>query len=169
MHAMTSTFDHRNLAMLLLHARENVMGSFRPILKEFCLTEQQWRVIRMLDAQPSGELEAGQIAKLCLILSPSLTGMLERMERDGLIRRTRPQTDQRKLVVSLTDKSRELVAQISPLIDAQYRLLEERFGSSSLDEIYLLLDQLIAVASRPLEGSDAGAAESAEPRPRNVA
>ncbi|AAU46330.1 MULTISPECIES: homoprotocatechuate degradation operon regulator HpaR [pseudomallei group] len=142
---MNRTFDHRNLAMLLLEARETLMGRFRPILKEFALTEQQWRIIRVLDGEPSHELEAGQIAKRCCILSPSLTGVLERMERDGLIRRTRAQEDQRRLIVSLTPQSRQLVTQISPRIDEQYRLIEQRFGADALGEVYAALDKLIDV------------------------
>lgn len=142
---MNRTFDHRNLAMLLLEARETLMGRFRPILKEFALTEQQWRIIRVLDGEPSHELEAGQIAKRCCILSPSLTGVLERMERDGLIRRTRAQEDQRRLIVSLTPQSCQLVTQISPRIDEQYRLIEQRFGADALAEVYAALDKLIDV------------------------
>lgn len=142
---MNRTFDHRNLAMLLLEARETLMGRFRPILKEFALTEQQWRIIRVLDGEPSHELEAGQIAKRCCILSPSLTGVLERMERDGLIRRTRAQEDQRRLIVSLTPQSCQLVTQISPRIDEQYRFIEQRFGADALGEVYAALDKLIDV------------------------
>ena len=66
---MNRTLDHRNLAMLLLEARETLMGLFRPILKEFALTEQQWRIIRVLDGEPAQALEAGQIARRCCILA----------------------------------------------------------------------------------------------------
>ncbi len=145
---MNRTLDHRNLAMLLLEARETLMGLFRPILKEFSLTEQQWRIIRVLDGEPTEALEAGQIAKRCCILSPSLTGVLERMERDGLITRTRAQEDQRRLLVSLTPQSRKLVTEIGPRIDEQYRQLESRFGQDGLEDIYRALDRLIELGSQ---------------------
>jgi homoprotocatechuate degradation regulator HpaR len=145
---MTGEFDHRNLAMLLLQARESVMGAFRPVLKQFSLTEQQWRIIRALNDHPANEMEAGQIARECCILSPSLTGMLERMERDDLIRRSRPAADQRKVVVSLTAQSKMLVKRISPLIDAQYQDLERKVGTQTLGAAYKLLDQLIAIVPR---------------------
>ncbi|WP_241241121.1 homoprotocatechuate degradation operon regulator HpaR [Burkholderia cenocepacia] len=145
---MNRTLDHRNLAMLLLEARETLMGLFRPILKEFSLTEQQWRIIRVLDGEPAHALEAGQIAKRCCILSPSLTGVLERMERDGLITRTRAQEDQRRLLVSLTPQSRKLVTEIGPRIDAQYRQLEARFGQDGLEDIYRALDRLIELGNQ---------------------
>ena len=145
---MTGEFDHRNLAMLLLQARESVMGVFRPVLKQFSLTEQQWRIIRALNEHPATEMEAGQIAKECCILSPSLTGMLERMERDNLIRRARPAADQRKVIVSLTPQSLALVKRISPLIDAQYRELERKLGRQTMDATYKLLDELVATLPR---------------------
>jgi homoprotocatechuate degradation regulator HpaR len=140
---MTGEFDHRNLAMLLLQARESVMSMFRPVLKQFSLTEQQWRIIRALNDHPRQEMEAGQIARVCCILSPSLTGVLERMDRDGLIRRSRVASDQRKVIVSLTPQSQALVKRISPLIDEQYRSLEHRIGAKALAEAYRLLDTLI--------------------------
>ncbi|MCA3833377.1 MAG: homoprotocatechuate degradation operon regulator HpaR, partial [Burkholderia sp.] len=72
-----------------------------------------------------------------------LTGVLERMERDGLITRTRAQEDQRRLLVSLTPQSRKLVTEIGPRIDEQYRQLESRFGQDGLEDIYRALDRLI--------------------------
>lgn len=152
MEGMTGEFEHRNLSMLLLQSREAVMGLFRPILKEYALTEQQWRVIRALNEHDAGTMEIGQIARECCILSPSLSGMLERMAQAGLVTRLRSSTDQRKVMVSLTDESRSLMRRLSPRVDAQYRLLEARIGASTLDEVYRLLDKIIA--SAPCTESD---------------
>ncbi|MCM2484688.1 homoprotocatechuate degradation operon regulator HpaR [Burkholderia glumae] len=144
---MNRTIDHRNLTMLLLEAREALVGRFRPILKEASLTEQQWRIIRLLDGEPRGELEAGQIAKRCCILSPSLTGVLERLERDGLITRMRSTEDQRRLLVALTERSRQLARKIGQRIDDQDRQLEQQLGADGLRAIYIALDRLLEVAS----------------------
>ena len=54
-----SSLRHRNLALLLLQARESVMAEFRPLLNEHGLTEQQWRVIRAL--LHDGPLEPRQL------------------------------------------------------------------------------------------------------------
>jgi homoprotocatechuate degradation regulator HpaR len=137
---MNTKFQHRNLPMLLLQSRESVMRYFRPHLKEHGLTEQQWRVIRALDQY--GEMEAGKIAEICCILGPSLSGVLERMERNGLIARFRISTDQRKIIVDLTPKSKDLVAGIRKEIDKQYQLLEKVVGQQSLNSLYQLLDMI---------------------------
>ncbi|MFN8954252.1 MAG: homoprotocatechuate degradation operon regulator HpaR, partial [Burkholderiales bacterium] len=42
------SFAHRNLPRLLLEAREAVMFHTRPSLREHGLSDQQWRVLRVL-------------------------------------------------------------------------------------------------------------------------
>jgi len=148
---MNSTFQHRNLPMMLLRARESVMRYFRAELKEHRLTEQQWRVIRVLNE--SGEMEAGHIAEESCILSPSLSGVLDRMERNGLITRRRDARDYRKVFVSLTDHSQDVVNKIGRRIEVQYQNLEIQMGQDQLLHTYNLLDALIALPG-PIETDD---------------
>ena len=108
---MSTTFVHRNLPRLLLQAREAVMAHTRPSLREHGLSDQQWRVLRVLGEH--GTVETGRVAREAFILGPSLTGVLARMERDGLIRRERDPADQRRTVVEATPKGRKLVERLS--------------------------------------------------------
>ena len=91
---------HDSLTIALLQAREAAMAHFRPIVKRHNLTEQQWRIVRILAENPS--MDFHDLAFRACILRPSLTGILTRMERDGLVLRLKPVNDQRKLYVSLT-------------------------------------------------------------------
>ncbi len=124
------------------------MRYFRKCLKDHGLTEQQWRVIRVLNEW--GELETGRIAVESCILAPSLSGVLDRMERNDLIVRHRLAIDQRKVFVGLTDRSRDLVDHISRSIESQYGTLEKQLGRDGLLNAYALLDQLISLPG-PLE------------------
>ena len=63
-------FD-RSLPMVLLLAREAVMERFRPMLRDFGVTEQQWRVLRSLEEV--GAMDLGDLAESCRLLGPSLT------------------------------------------------------------------------------------------------
>ena len=133
--------SRRNLPLLLLRAREGVMAHFRAILNQHGLTEQQWRVLRaLLDESP---LEPRQICETCQLLSASATGVLARMEELGLVRRERMAEDRRRVRVSITPKSRALARKMAPLIDAQYRQLEQALGSELLQQVYSTLDQLL--------------------------
>ena len=138
---MTTPFTHRNLPRLLLQARESVMTHTRPRLREHALSDQQWRVLRVLGEH--GVVETGKVAREAFILGPSLTGVLSRMERDGLIRRARDPADQRRTVVEATDKGMQLVRTLSQMIEAHYAWMEQSLGKQNLSQLYELLDKVI--------------------------
>jgi homoprotocatechuate degradation regulator HpaR len=138
---MSTTFSHRNLPRLLLQARESVMGHTRPSLREHGLSDQQWRVLRVLGEH--GTVETGRVAREAYLLGPSLTGVLARMERDGLIRRERDPEDQRRTVVQATAKGLRLVDKLSHTVEAHYQWLEKSLGKQKLAQLYQLLDELI--------------------------
>jgi homoprotocatechuate degradation regulator HpaR len=131
----------RNLPLLLLQAREAVMARFRAILNRQGVTEQQWRVIRaLLDESP---LEPRQICERCQLHSASAAGVLARMEELGLVQRERMASDQRRVLVSVTPKSRAIARRIAPLADAQYAQIERALGRERLAQVYATLDDLI--------------------------
>src|SRR6187200_2332478 len=138
---MSTTFIHRNLPRLLLQARESVMAHTRPSLREHGLSDQQWRVLRVLGE--NGTVETGRVAREAYILGPSLTGVLARMERDGLVRRERDPADQRRTVVEATAKGRKMVDKLSTTIEDHYQWLEQTLGKPKLTQLYQLLDELI--------------------------
>jgi homoprotocatechuate degradation regulator HpaR len=133
----------RNLALLLLDARETVMRRFRPLIAEEGLTEQQWRILRALGER--GPLEPGQIADACSILSPSLTGILARMASVDLVTRTQVSSDQRRQSVDLTAKSRAIVERLIPRVEAEYGRLEYDWGVDTVQALYAMLDQVMAL------------------------
>ena len=147
-------FRHRNLPLLLLQAREGVMAQFRPILNAHGITEQQWRIVRAL--LDSGPLEPRQIGQLCRISSPSLAGVLARMDDLGLVRRERLPHDQRRLLVHLTDHSRQLAAQMAPAIEAAYQAIEQHIGADFIGRFYATLDELIGMLGElpPVDSAD---------------
>lgn len=146
---MSPDLRHRNLPMLLLQARETVMLQFRPILNEHGVTEQQWRVLRALLQSEAGEpLEPRQLSQACQIVGPSLAGVLKRMEETGWVQREKMASDQRRVRVSLTPRSRRLVAKIAPLIEARYAAMERAVGVDLVNEVYATLDRLLAALAR---------------------
>ena len=128
-----------NLPLLLLRGRERLLSYFRPILNAHGLTEQQWRILRVL---LEGALEPRQICVACCLSSPSLVGVLARMQQLGLIQRSPVANDQRRVLISLTPRARRLAAAIIPEIEGAYRDIEARVGKSMLRQ---LNDQLVDV------------------------
>ncbi|WP_066256180.1 homoprotocatechuate degradation operon regulator HpaR [Hydrogenophaga flava] len=141
------SFVHRNLPRLLLEAREAVMQHTRPSLREHGLSDQQWRVLRVLGehARDPAGVETGRVARDALLLGPSLTGVLNRMERDGLITRNRCPQDARRTVVRATPAGLKLVRKLSQTIESHYQWMEAQLGSDRLAQLYDLLDNVIAL------------------------
>jgi homoprotocatechuate degradation regulator HpaR len=144
---MKPEFKHRNLPLLLLQARECVIAHFRPILHANGITEQQWRIIRVLLDAPA--MEPRQIGELCRISSPSLAGVLARMQDLGFVTRKRMQRDQRRVRVALTPRSRALAARIAGTIDATYDRIEQLIGREFCARFYRALDRLISQLALP--------------------
>lgn len=140
-------FVHRNLPRLLLEAREAVMAHTRPSLREHGLSDQQWRVLRVLGehADEAAGVETGRVAREAYLLGPSLTGVLTRMERDGLIERARCPQDARRTVVRATPAGLDKVQALSETIEAHYAWMERELGKTTLNALYELLDGVIAL------------------------
>ena len=138
---------HRNLPLLLLQAREGIFARFRPLLNAVDLTEQQWRVIRAL--LDHGPLEPRQIGEICCLSSPSLAGILARMDDMGLVQRERFEHDQRRVMVSVTEKGQALAAEIAPRIESTYADLEAQIGTEFAQNLYQTLDELLARLKAP--------------------
>lgn len=133
---------HRNLPLLLLQARETVFAQFRPLLNAVDLTEQQWRIIRAL--LDHGPLEPRQIGDTCCLSSPSLAGILSRMDDMGLVQRDRVEHDQRRVMVSVTGKGQALAQELAPQIEDIYVELEAAIGEDFARDLYESLDILLA-------------------------
>lgn len=143
----STPFVHRNLPRLLLQAREAVMAHTRPSLRAHALSDQQWRVLRVLGehAQDPAGIETGRVAREAYLLGPSLTGVLSRMERDGLLTREKCRQDARRSVVRATALGLEKVQALSQTIEAHYSWMEQQLGKAKLGQLYALLDELIAL------------------------
>ena len=137
----SARLKHRNLPLLMLRAREHLIGRFRPMLNTHGITEQQWRIVRVL--LEARALEPREIGELCRLSSPSLAGVLARMEEIGLVTRKRLAHDQRRVRVSLTPRSRALAARMAPQIEAVYARVELQLGKEFCEHLYASLDSVI--------------------------
>ena len=143
--AAESPFIHRNLPRLLLQAREAVLLHFRPNLRKHGLTDQQWRVLRVLAER--GKCDVATIAEEAYLLGPSLTGVLTRMERDGLLVRERDASDARRQIIKHTAKGKRMATKLAQSIEAHYATMEAALGKPQLAQLYELLDKLIGIQS----------------------
>ncbi len=129
----------RSLPIALLRTREIVMQQFRPHLVELGITEQQWRVLRVLGED--GPSEAGQVAERSCILPPSLSRIIKALELQKLLKSASDKADGRRTIVMLTEKGKRLLAEAATGSSKIYQSIEKRIGKAKLEMLLDLLDE----------------------------
>jgi len=131
----------KSLAGTMLAAREAVMAPIRPHLRAANVTEQQWRVLRVLaDAE---YLDAKGIADQALLYAPTVTRILKEMLDRKLIKRNTDTADGRRSIISITPEGRELV-----ISTAKYtrKLLDEYTKAFGRDRLEAFKEEALALA-----------------------
>ena len=130
----------RSITIALLKTREAFMERFRPLLHDIGVTEQQWRVLRVLYDAPGAD--ATLLAQRAAVLAPSLTRIVKTLDERGLVAVGRDPRDARRSVLSLTDDGVALLEVALPRMAAIYHSIEETVGA---DRIERLLDEIDAI------------------------
>jgi len=130
----------RSLPIALLRAREQVMEPIRAMLADSGVTEQKWRVLRVLEE--AGEIEPTVIAREACLHLPSLSRILKTMEQDGLIQRREDEQDRRKTVIAIADAGRAILSEHAVRSAAILVDIERRLGAGKIEAMLDLLEEL---------------------------
>jgi homoprotocatechuate degradation regulator HpaR len=130
----------RSLPMALLRAREAVMENFRPMLSRYDVTEQQWRVLRVVGE--AGKLDASDVAKRAAILAPSLTRIIRALEERKLIKRLKDSVDGRRVILEITASGLDFIQNVTPESALIYEKLERGIGVEKLNVLLNMLDEI---------------------------
>ena len=122
------------------------MAPYRQMLSKIGVTEQQWRVMRVLDER--GRMDPKEIAEAACLLNPSLTRIMQLLEKKGLIARKGNPEDRRRVHVEITAAGRDMLVAAQPESLEIAEKLRSRVGQDKLDE---LLDLLNSLAENGLE------------------
>jgi homoprotocatechuate degradation regulator HpaR len=132
----------RSLPIALLRAREKVMSPVREMLSTIGVTEQQWRVLRVLEEE--GATGPTELAERSALLLPSLTRILQGLETRGLIERHVVARDRRRQKIAASPAGLTLVRNN---LDEAKRIGSHARNVLGAERHDLLLDLLNEVAS----------------------
>ena len=130
----------RSLPIAMLRGREAIMAPYRQLLAKIGVTEQQWRVMRVLDER--GMMDPKEIAEAACLLNPSLTRIMQLLEKKGLIARKGHPEDRRRVQVRITQAGRDMLVAAQPESLVIAEQLRERVGQEKLDALLDLLNEL---------------------------
>ena len=156
-----ASFPGRSLPLELLRARELVMRRYRPLFHARDLTEQQWRVLRVIAAQDRCSMQT--LAEACCIHPPSLSRMVPKLLARGLLRRRSDVHDQRRAEISITPEGQALHDVVARGVEGVRAQLEDDLGRERIAGVLACVCELIealggtaAFLSGPVEEGSAG-------------
>ncbi len=129
----------RSLPIALIRAREKVMGPIREMLSNSGLTEQQWRILRVLDEL--GPLDSTKLSENASLLLPSQTRIVQTLLEKGLVTRQADPSDRRRQTVAITPAGQQII--LDNLDEAQ-RLaahIETVLGKETVDRLLDILEE----------------------------
>ena len=116
------------------------MVRFRPLLHARDVTEQQWRVIRVLAEE--SPLDASEVADRACVLAPSLTRIIKALEERALISRARDAGDGRRICLAIAPAGMDLIRDLTPDVQAVYSELEDSYGRARIEHLLDILGEL---------------------------
>ena len=111
----------------------------RRVLREFDLTNRQYHALQLLAPGTSRHLT--EMSELLFCDKSNVTGLVERMVRDGLVERDRSDSDRRYLQLTITEQG-----------DAHEASLADRLGTLTAEE-HETLNALLAKLSSGVRAS----------------
>ena len=126
-----------SLTMQMYKALDAIMPEYRNLFYKYDLTEQQWRILRVLWTE--NNITVAQLSKITLLPAPSLVGILDRLVKKNLLIRNRSDKDRRQVQISLTTKGQELQQLVAPSVLAIHSRLKARVSNEEWQSLERLL------------------------------
>jgi MarR family transcriptional regulator, organic hydroperoxide resistance regulator len=105
--------------LALERTADQLIRQFADALKPFGITPTQYNVLRILRGAGKKGLPTLEISQRMVTREPDMPRLIDRMEKAGLVARTRCTDDRRVVWCSLTDPARELMLRVDPMADSQ--------------------------------------------------
>ena len=138
---MQPTKTDRALPLALLRARETVMSPIRGVLKAHDVTDQQWRVLRVL--HENGVMDAKELAKSACVLAPSLTRIIKHLEQQNMLTRCADGKDGRRVLLDILPSGAELIESVTPEVQVIYQGLNDKYGAQKMGDLLDLLHDVV--------------------------
>jgi MarR family transcriptional regulator, organic hydroperoxide resistance regulator len=131
------------LLVSLLRTTDVLQERFEQAVRPFNLSMTQYNVLRILrGAEPTGRT-CSEIGERMIAREPDVTRLLERMEKAGLVKRTRDKEDRRVVVTRITAAGLKLLDKMEPGLGEIGGLLKP-MGERRIEKTLKLLDDVRA-------------------------
>ena len=131
------------LPMQLYRTLDAIMPEYRNLFAKNNLTEQQWRILRVLWAD--NNITVAKLSEKTLLPAPSLVGILDRLVKKDLINRSRSKKDRREVKITLTQNGQKLQEAVAPRVLEIHIKLKSKVSISEWNQMEVVLHKFTQV------------------------
>jgi DNA-binding MarR family transcriptional regulator len=124
----------------ILRTADQFQNRFGRLFREFDMTSSQYNVLRILRGEGK-PLPCLEIAARMIQVVPAITGLIDRLEAQGLLRRNRCTEDRRVIFIEITEKGLQLVAKMDKPLMELHKSLMGHLSAAELKELSRLLEK----------------------------
>jgi MarR family transcriptional regulator, organic hydroperoxide resistance regulator len=138
------------LAYLLARASHQVSREFHRELKPYGLTVLEWRVLATLHGANGCSLS--EVAEAVLFKQPTVTKLIDRMERDGWVKRLPGAPDRRRIRIVMTERGHKVVGKLLVKAKRHEAACLASYAPDEIDNLKRILRDLLrrsAAAPQP--------------------
>lgn len=129
------------LLVALLRTTDVLQERFERMIRPFNISMTQYNLLRILRGAGQQGRTCGEIGERMIAREPDVTRLLERMEKNGLVRRSRDTGDRRVVVTRITPAGIKTLDEIAPQLSALDGLLKP-MGEKKIEKTLEMLDEV---------------------------
>ncbi len=126
--------------MILNRALDAVMPSYRELFTGYDLTEQQWRVLRVI--WTNDDVTSSHLSERTLLSAPSLVSIIDRLEKKGFVSRVRSVNDRRQVYVVATKQGLALQKEVTPKVVEIQERIQNTVSEKEWDSLARILGKI---------------------------
>ena len=132
---------------LFFHVARQLLSTFQNRLERYGLSDGKMVILVLLRHAPNNTLSASELAERCEVTRGTITGLLDGLERSGLILRKNHPEDRRMLTIQLTEQGLAFIDEIMPRHFRRFGEMIERANLSKEEQ-----QQLMAILKKIQQG-----------------
>lgn len=123
----------------VVRTADHLAHNMTSLLKDHGLTAAQYNVLRILRGSRTDPLSCTEIGQRMVTRDPDITRLLDRLEKRGLVQRTREREDRRVITIRITDEGLEILRTLDGPIQQAHR---DQMAHMDPEKLRLLSDLL---------------------------
>ena len=139
----TRPFDslQEEVVLSMLRTADQLAVPMNDLLRAADLSLSQYNVLRILRGSAGAQLACGEISDRMVRRDPDLTRLLDRLEKRGLVSRSRGTTDRRVVLASITPDGIRLVEELDDAVQSTIRRTLAHMPDDRLGTLCELLEE----------------------------